>query len=86
MDNIDLNELYVSDVEGVSSAVQTIRQQSREILLKDGEEVVGAILTKEQYSWFLDQLDEAQDTSFIEDRADDLEGSISLDDFKKELE
>jgi len=48
--------------------------------------MVGAILTEEQYNWFLDKLDEAQEVKPISDRASDLDGAQGLDEFKKELE
>lgn len=82
----DHKEADISQSELINGFVRSIKTQERELVLNSGNEVVGAILTAEQYEWFLDQLDSHQDVSFIDERYDDKDGSQSLDDFKKDLE
>lgn len=82
----DHNEADVSQSESINGFVRSIKDQERELVLTSEQTIVGAILTAEQYEWFLDQLDACQDVSFINDRYDDKDGSQSLDDFKKDLE
>jgi len=82
----DHKEADISQSELINGFVRSIKGQDRELVLNSGDEVVGAILTAEQYEWFLDQLDSHQDVSFIDERYDDKDGSQSLDDFKKDLE
>ena len=82
----DHKEADISQSELINGFVRSIKTQERELVLNSGNEVVGAILTAEQYEWFLDQLDSHQDFSFIDERYDDKDGSQSLDDFKKDLE
>lgn len=82
----DHKEADISQFELINGFVRSIKGQDRELVLNSGDEVVGAILTAEQYEWFLDQLDSHQDVSFIDERYDDKDGSQSLDDFKKDLE
>lgn len=82
----DHNEADISQSESINGFVRSIKTQERELILTSEEKIVGAILTAEQYEWFLDQLDSCQDVSFIDERYDDKDGSQSLDDFKKDLE
>ena len=86
MSIVDHNEADISEFESINNFARSIKSQERELVLTSDGEVVGAILTEEQYNWFLDQLDSCQDVSFIGERYDDKNGSQSLDDFKKELE
>lgn len=85
MSSDDYLESDIQAPERMLEFIRSIQKQERELVLTSGDEVVGAILTAEQYEWFLDQLDAAQDTSFVAQRLRDLEGTQSLDDFKKEL-
>ena len=78
-------EKDIGDSDSIQEFVNTIECQEREMVLISKGKTVGAILTAEQYSWFLDQLDAAQDTGFISERVNDLEGSQGLEEFKKEL-
>ena len=81
----DYCELKISDDRGILNFVHSLENQEREAVLISGDSVVGAILAGEQYKWFLDQLDSHIDVESIVEREKDLEGSQSLDDFKKEL-
>lgn len=82
----EYNEKDVTDMKSIKTFIESITSQKRELILTLSGKAVGAILTAEQYEWFLDQLDAHQDTSFIDERVKDLEGSQSLDEFKKEIE
>ena len=79
------NEKDVSDIESILQFVKTLKQQKMELILSSNGKHVGAILTSEQYEWFLDQLDAQQDIKAINDRASDMNGAQNLSNFKKEL-
>ena len=79
-DQIDIN-----DDDSAIAFIHSIKTQERELVLTSGSSVVGAILTEDQYKWFLDQLDSHIDVNSIVERENDLGGSQSLDDFKKEM-
>jgi len=79
-------EKDVSDVDSILQFVKSLKNQRSELVLSSNGENVGAILTAEQYEWFLDQLDAQQDIKSISARVDDKEGSQSLSDFKKEFD
>ena len=83
IDNHDEKE--ITDSEAINIFIKTIEDNEREMILTSKGKTVGAILTAEQYHWFLDQLDENQDTSFVEKRVNDKAGSQRLEDFKKEI-
>lgn len=78
-------EKEIEDLDFIQNFVKTLEDQEREMILTSQGKTVGAILTAEQYRWFLDQLDANQDTRFIDERVNDREGAQSLEDFKKEL-
>ncbi|VAW70111.1 hypothetical protein MNBD_GAMMA09-2766 [hydrothermal vent metagenome] len=82
----EYKEKDVTDIKSIKVFIESIESQQRELILTSSGKTAGAILTAEQYEWFLNQLDEQQDTSFVEERTKDLDGSQSLDEFKKELE
>ena len=81
----EYNQIDINDDDSAIAFIHSIKEQEREMVLTSGESVVGAILTEQQYKWFLDQLDAHDDVSNILERANDLEGSQSLDEFKREL-
>ena len=84
--NIDeYNEVELEDIDRIRDFLRNIASKDSEMILVSQGKMVGAILTAEQYTWFLDQLDAAQDTSFIDERISDRDGSQNLEDFKKEL-
>ena len=85
MNDPEFNEKDIEDSDQIQRFVKAIESQEREMVLTSGGKTVGAILTAEQYNWFLDQLDANQDTSFVKERQNDRKGGQSLDDFKKEL-
>ncbi len=86
MTNDDYNETEVSDSKSIQDFIHTITTQSKELVLTSKSKTVGAILTAEQYDWFLDQIDAQQDLSFIPERLADKKGAQSLEDFKRELD
>ena len=86
MSDDEYNEKDVGDTSYIQDYIAAIDDQERELILTSKGEMVGAILTAEQYNWFLDKLDETQDLGFISSRVEDLEGAQSLDDCKKELD
>lgn len=79
-------EKDVSDTDSILQFVISLKDQRSELVLSSNGENVGAILTAEQYEWFLDQLDAQQDIEAISARIDDKDGSQSLSDFKKEFD
>ncbi|WHI44674.1 hypothetical protein ACJJIW_05430 [Microbulbifer sp. JMSA004] len=79
-------EKDVTDTESILNFVNSIEKNKSELVLSTKGKVVGAILTAEQYEWFLDQIDAQQDIEEINSRSKDRQGSQSLDDFKKELD
>jgi len=85
MSNDDYIESEVKNVELIKRYLDSIDKSSSEMVLKDDGKTVGAILTAQQYEWFLDQLDSHQDLESIAERANDKAGSQDLDSFKKEL-
>ena len=85
VEEIDLEVADINDEIAIRAAVSHLASKKRETLLLDKGKVIGAVLTKEQYDWFLDKLDESSDISEIYERTYDLDGAISLGDFKKEL-
>jgi hypothetical protein len=85
MDNYEWHECELSDFASVKAYLENFSQKQKELVLLSGEETVGAILTKEQYAWFLEQIDKLQNVDFIAERKDDLHGAQSLQEMKKEL-
>lgn len=81
----DYNEKEIDDLVSIQEFVRTIATQKKEMVLTSKGKTVGAILTAEQYDWFLDQIDAQQDLSFVAERLSDTSGSQSLADFKREL-
>ncbi|MDX1536286.1 hypothetical protein [Arsukibacterium sp.] len=79
------NETEITDLEAIKSFVDALGSQRSELVLTKNGKTLGAILTAEQYEWFLDQLDNNADVSFVDERSKDLSGSQSLQDFKKDL-
>lgn len=79
------NETEITDLEAIKSFVDALGSQKSELVLTKKGKTLGAILTAEQYEWFLDQLDNNADVSFVDERSKDLSGSQSLQDFKKDL-
>ncbi len=82
----DCQEKDIKDTAGILKFIESLKEQSVELILSSDGESVGAILTGAQYKWFLDQLDSQQDVESIHAKADNRDGSQSLDDFKKELD
>jgi hypothetical protein len=74
IDNYKVKE--VTDFEGVEKYLGSIETEKAELILTSSGKTVGAILTSQQYDWFLDQLDAQQDTNSISERVGDREGSI----------
>lgn len=85
MENSDYCEVEISDVSSIREFIDAIKCKQKEMVLLSDGEVVGAVLTAEQYAWFLDQIDAQADLSFVSERATDLKGAQSLNDLKKEL-
>lgn len=81
----EFNEKDISDTEAILKYVTALDAKKEEMLLISKGKTVGAILTAQQYSWFLDQLDAHQDTSFVEQRINDRKGAKDLDTLRKEL-
>ena len=79
-------EKDVSDSESILEFVKSLKDQKTELVLSSSGQQVGAILTSEQYDWFLDQLDAQQDVKNISSRSNDMDGAQDLSDFKKELD
>ncbi|WP_445365371.1 hypothetical protein ACJJJB_19900 [Microbulbifer sp. ANSA001] len=79
-------EKDVTDMESVLNFVDSIETNKSELVLSTKGKVVGAILTAEQYEWYLDQIDVQQNVEEINSRSKNRQGSLSLDDFKKELD
>ncbi|AQQ01255.1 hypothetical protein B0W48_16655 [Pseudoalteromonas aliena] len=84
--SIEYKEVEVSNSKSILDFVENLESQERELILSSNERNVGAILTAEQYEWFLDQLDAQQNFDEISERASDLDGSQSLADLKKEFD
>jgi hypothetical protein len=82
----DCNEKDINDIKSIQDFMRTIATQSKELVLTSESKTVGAILTAEQYDWFLDQIDGQQDLSFLPAKLVDRSGSQTLADFKKELD
>ena len=82
----DSNKKEVDDVQSIQDFISTITTQQKELVLTKKSKTVGAILTAEQYDWFLDQIDAQQDLSFVQERLTDRTGSRTLADFKKKLD
>ena len=85
MSNNEYLEKDITETQAIQDFIENIDNQTAELVLNSKGNVVGAVLTKEQYEWFLDKIDDDQDISSIVSRADDLDDSIGLDDLKKEL-
>jgi len=81
----EYSEVDAKDIDLIKDFIESIQSQKREMILTSEGHAVGAILTSEQYEWFLDQLDMHQDTTFVDARSNDLVESQTLDDLKKEL-
>ena len=86
MNSYEHKEADIQDSSNIQEYFGSISEQERELVITSKGKMVGAILTEEQYNWFLDKLDEAQEVKPISDRASDLDGAQGLDEFKKELE
>ncbi len=86
MSGDEYNEKDVSDTESILEFVKSLKQQKTELVLSSKGKQVGAMLTSEQYDWFLDQLDAQQDIEAINTRTSDMDGAQNLSDFKKELD
>jgi len=80
------NEKDVSDTESILKFIKSLKQQEMELILSSDGQQVGAILTSEQYDWFLDQLDTQQDIESISARSSDSDDAQDLSDFKKEFD
>jgi hypothetical protein len=85
MNSDEYNEKDVSDTESILEFVKTLNQEKTELILSSNGKQVGAILTSEQYDWFLDQLDAQQNIEAINDRASDMDGAQNLSEFKKKF-
>lgn len=85
MSTDEYNEKDVSDSESILEFVKTLKKQKSEMILSSNGTQVGAILTSDQYEWFLDQLDAQQDIEAINARSGDMGGAQNLSDLKKEL-
>lgn len=60
MEDYEWNECALTDIEAIKTYLSHFSAHQKEmVLLQDGEPV-GAILTKAQYAWFLDQIDRHQ--------------------------
>ena len=81
----DYNEAEVADTKAIETFVNTLGSQKTELVLTKKGKTVGAILTAEQYEWFLDQLDNSAGARLVDERSKDLSGSQGLNDFKKDL-
>jgi len=82
----EYNEKDVSDTESILEFIKSLKVQKSELVLSSNGKNIGAILTAEQYDWFLDQLDAQQDVEAISTRGNDEDGAQSLSDFKQELD
>lgn len=85
---MDIDNYYEKDraeMDAIKTFIESIESQPSELILTSSGKTVGAILTAEQYEWFLDQLDEQQNTDFINERLRDLAGFQSLTEFKADL-
>ncbi len=79
----DYPEKDIKEIADILKFIKNLKEQNAELVLSSDGESVGAILKGEQYKWFLDQLDSQQDVESIHAKADDRDGVINLDDFKK---
>lgn len=79
-------EIDVTNTESILGFIKSIKNQKTELILSSNGKQVGAILTAEQYEWFLDQLDAQQDLESINARSSDMDDAQNLSDFKKELD
>ncbi len=86
MIGIECKEIEISDSKSILDFVKTIESQERESVLSSNRKNVGAILTAEQYEWFLEQLDAQQNINEISERACDLDSFQSFADLKKEFD
>ena len=82
----DSNKKEVDDVQSIQDFISTVATQQKELALTKKSKTAGAVLTAEQYGWFLDQIDAQQDLSFVQERLTDRTGSQTLADFKKKLD
>ncbi len=85
MTDYEWNACEISDTSEITAYLSAFDSKLKELVLIRQGEVIGAILTKEQYNWFLNQIDSQQDLRFIEERKNDFEGAESLEMIKKEL-
>lgn len=85
MSEDEYNEKEVTDTKSIIDFIGSIKSKKSELVLVSNGETVGAIVTAEQYEWFLDQIDSKQDLDKIQNRSSDMKDSQSLEDFKKEL-
>lgn len=85
MEDYEWNECAITDIDAIKTYLGNFPEHKKELVLLQDGEPAGAILTKEQYAWFLDQIDSQQNLDFIAERRDDLTGAQSLEDMKKEL-
>ncbi len=85
MRNYEYKESDIGDISSMQEYLGSIDKQENELVLTSSGDIAGAILTVEQYNWFLNKVDECQDLSEISKRVNDRSGEQSLDDLKKEL-
>jgi len=85
MRNIEHKESDINNTPPIQEYLGAIETQENELVLTSKGNIVGAILTAEQYNWFLDKIDECQNISEISKRVNDRDGEQSLDNLKKEL-
>ncbi len=85
MGNDEYKESDIRDAPPIQEYLDSIENQKNELVLTSEGKMIGAILTAEQYDWFLDKIDEYQDLSEISKRTKNQDGTQSLDDFKKEI-
>lgn len=85
MNKDEYKESDIDNTPPILKYIRSIKKQESELVLTSKGVITGAILTAEQYTWFLDKIDEFQDLSEISKRASDREGEQSLEAFKKEL-
>lgn len=81
----EYNEKDISDTESILDFVKTLAQQKTELILSSNGKQIGAILTSEQYDFFLDQLDAQQDIDSINKIKSDMNGTQNSSDLKKDL-
>ncbi len=81
----DYQERDITDTDAILTFIETLTNQNKELVLSSDGKNIGAILTAEQYAWFLDQIDAQQNITLIGAKAEDRQGSQSLEEFKRTL-